>query len=122
MDEGFFVVYIPKNLGFIDIMHAHHHDHSHGHHHTVKDTRALKIAIAMTLTIFIAQVIGSYVSGSLALLSDAGHMLSDAGALIIAFIALRMYASGKGNKVKNAYRDLLSDSKELKFWPRWSMG
>jgi len=81
-------------------MHAHHHDHSHGHQHTIKDTRALKIAIAMTLTIFIAQVIGSYISGSLALLSDAGHMLSDAGALIIAFIALRMYSSGKGNKEK----------------------
>jgi cobalt-zinc-cadmium efflux system protein len=90
MDEGFFV---PMTS-----MHAHQHDHSHGHHHTIKDTRALKIAIAMTLTIFIAQVIGSYVSGSLALLSDAGHMLSDAGALFIAFIALKMYASGKNNK------------------------
>lgn len=81
-------------------MHAHHHDHSHGHQHTIKDTRALTIAIAMTLTIFIAQIIGSYISGSLALLSDAGHMLSDAGALIIAFIALRMYASGKNSKEK----------------------
>ena len=79
-------------------MHTHHHDHSHGHHHTIKDTRALKIAIAMTLTIFIAQVIGSYVSGSLALLSDAGHMLSDAGALIIALIALTMYANANQNK------------------------
>jgi cobalt-zinc-cadmium efflux system protein len=98
MDEGFFVLFMSNISGFIDIMHVHHHDHSHGHHHTIKDTRALKIAIVMTLTIFIAQVIGSYVSGSLALLSDAGHMLSDAGALIIAFIALRMYASGKGNK------------------------
>ena len=64
----------------------------------MKDTRALKIAIAMTLTIFIAQVIGSYISGSLALLSDAGHMLSDAGALIIAFIALTMYVKGNNNK------------------------
>ena len=98
MDEGFFVIYIPKSFGLLTIMHIHPHDHSHGHHHTIKDTRALKIAIAMTLTIFIAQVIGSYISGSLALLSDAGHMLSDAGALIIAFIALRMYASAKGNK------------------------
>lgn len=71
--------------------------HSH-HHHAAKDSRALKIAIGMTLTIFIAQIIGSYVSGSLALLSDAGHMLSDAGALIIAFIALKMYASGNQNK------------------------
>ncbi len=81
-------------------MHTHHHDHSHGHQHTHKDARALKIAIAMTLTIFVAQVIGSYVSGSLALLSDAGHMLSDAGALFIAFIALKVYASGKDNKEK----------------------
>ncbi|NBO70225.1 MAG: cation transporter [Bacteroidetes bacterium] len=80
-------------------MHTHQHDHSHGgHHHTIKDTHALKIAIVMTLTIFIAQVIGSYISGSLALLSDAGHMLSDAGALIIAFIALKMYVNGSKNK------------------------
>jgi cobalt-zinc-cadmium efflux system protein len=100
LDEGFFVPDFPKILGLKYTMHAHHHDHSHGHQHTIKDTRALKIAIAMTLTIFIAQVIGSYISGSLALLSDAGHMLSDAGALIIAFIALRMYSSGKGNKEK----------------------
>ena len=102
MDEGFFVIYIPKSFGLLTIMHIHPHDHSHGHHHTIKDTRALKIAIAMTLTIFIAQVIGSYISGSLALLSDAGHMLSDAGALIIAFIALRMYASAKGISINQS--------------------
>ena len=79
-------------------MHEHHHNHSHGHHLTIKDTRALKIAIVMTFTIFIAQVIGSYISGSLALLSDAGHMLSDAGALVIALIALTMYANAHQNK------------------------
>ncbi|MGO1990424.1 MAG: cation diffusion facilitator family transporter [Corynebacterium sp.] len=64
------------------------HDHDHDHSHTQVRGRALWIVIAMTSTIFVAQVIGGVVSGSLALLADAGHMLSDAGGLVVAAFAM----------------------------------
>lgn len=44
-------------------------------------TRALRIALVVTATFFFAEVIGGIVSNSLALLADAGHMLTDVGAL-----------------------------------------
>ncbi|MGO1866409.1 MAG: cation diffusion facilitator family transporter [Corynebacterium sp.] len=66
--------------------HAHGHSHDHGHSHV--RGRALWFVIALTATIFVAQVIGGVVSGSLALLADAGHMLSDAGGLLVAALAM----------------------------------
>lgn len=52
--------------------------------------RALGIAFALTATFMIVEAVGGVVSNSLALLSDAGHMLSDAGALALALAAQRM--------------------------------
>ncbi len=51
----------------------------------------MTIAIACTGLIFLAEVVGGYISNSMALLSDAGHMLSDVAALGIALFALKMY-------------------------------
>lgn len=69
--------------------HSHSHETGHGHSHaTGVRGKALWIVIAMTSTIFVAQVIGGVVSGSLALLADAGHMLSDAGGLLVAALAM----------------------------------
>ena len=59
------------------------HDHDHGH----APLRALGVAAAITGTIFTAELVGGLVSGSLALLSDAMHMLSDAAGLLIALLA-----------------------------------
>lgn len=95
-----------------DHTHAHGHDHvhrhgverGHHHHHEGASVRALGIACAMTVTILIAEVVGGIVSGSLALLSDASHMLSDAAGLILALVASwygQKKASGRatyGNK------------------------
>src|SRR5690242_2176952 len=72
--------------------HAHsehdHHDehgecaHDHGLHGSRPSvTRALQIALGLTLGLMIAEVVGGLMSNSLALLADAGHMLTDAGAL-----------------------------------------
>src|SRR4029077_15037228 len=56
------------------------HDHGiHGERPSV--TRALQIALGLTLALMVAEVIGGLLSNSLALLADAGHMLTDAGAL-----------------------------------------
>jgi cobalt-zinc-cadmium efflux system protein len=63
------------------------HDHGvHGKRPSV--TRALQIALGLTLALMIAEVIGGMLSNSLALLADAGHMLTDAGALALSlFVA-----------------------------------
>ncbi len=52
------------------------------------NTRRLFIAFTITVVFMVAEVIGGLVSGSLALLADAGHMLTDAAALFIALMAV----------------------------------
>jgi len=59
--------------------HSAHHNHAHG-----SETRLL-IAAALTVGTLIAEAIGGWMSGSLALLSDAAHMLVDAFALLLAW-------------------------------------
>jgi cobalt-zinc-cadmium efflux system protein len=63
------------------------HDHGlHGKRPSV--TRALQISLGLTVALMIAEVIGGIMSNSLALLADAGHMLTDAGALALSlFVA-----------------------------------
>lgn len=60
--------------------HGHDHGHAHGHHHGAS-TRALAWSLGLTFVILLAEGIGGWVSNSLALLADAGHVLTDAGAL-----------------------------------------
>lgn len=66
-----------------------HGEHAHAHTHDLRDTPTRRLAIALVLTagFMIAEVVTGWLSGSLALLSDAGHMLTDAGALALAVIA-----------------------------------
>ncbi len=66
-------------------MHAHAHDHSR-----VKDRRQLGIALVLILGLMAAEVAAGIVAGSLALLADAGHMLTDAAALAGALVASRL--------------------------------
>jgi cobalt-zinc-cadmium efflux system protein len=70
---------------------AHQHGDSHeGHvhgHAPGSSLRRLGLSLALTTTIMVAEVVGGLWSGSLALLSDAGHMLTDAGALALALVA-----------------------------------
>lgn len=61
-----------------------------GHDHGRSDRRQLSIALALLATFMLAEVTVAVVSGSLALVSDAGHMLSDVGALGAALWALRL--------------------------------
>jgi cobalt-zinc-cadmium efflux system protein len=68
---------------------GHHHPqegHAHGHG-AGADVRRLGLSLALTATVMVAETIGGLWSGSLALLSDAGHMLTDAGALGLALVA-----------------------------------
>lgn len=79
--------------GVTDVAHDHGHGHGHGAHahaHGHGAARALGIALALTASFMIVEVIAGVMSNSLALISDAGHMLSDAGALALALAAQRM--------------------------------
>lgn len=69
-----------------------HHDH-HGHHHhdgRDLDTGRLTLAVIVNLLLTLAQMIGGIAAGSLALMADALHNLSDAAALGIALFARRI--------------------------------
>ncbi len=52
-------------------------------------SRPLWIGVATTLFVFFIEVIGGYVSGSLSLLSDAGHMIIDASSLLLSLLAIQ---------------------------------
>ena len=54
------------------------------------ETRRLQWALAISLAYFFAELIAGFVTNSLALLSDAGHMLSDVGAMTLSLFAFRM--------------------------------
>ena len=72
-------------------MHLHSHGPGHAHDHgRVKDRRALAIALALIVAFMAAEVAAGIAAGSLALLADAGHMLTDAAALAAALVALRL--------------------------------
>ncbi|MEO8010691.1 MAG: cation diffusion facilitator family transporter [Dokdonella sp.] len=70
--------------------HAHAHaDHGHGAHAhgaAPKKERKLLFAFALTAAMMIVEAVGGWISGSLALLADAAHMLVDAGALMFAWL------------------------------------
>ncbi|HEY6694095.1 MAG TPA: cation diffusion facilitator family transporter [Solirubrobacteraceae bacterium] len=67
--------------------------HHHGHDHGVSadaDSRKLAIALALILGFMCVEVAAGIVGRSLALLSDAAHMLTDAGALALSLVAIRL--------------------------------
>lgn len=64
---------------------GHEHDHTHG-----ANKKVLLISLFIITTYMIVEVIGGYLTNSLALLADAGHMLSDAISLAIALIAFKL--------------------------------
>lgn len=61
---------------------------SHDHAQHTTDRRKLGVVITIVAVVLIAEVIGGILTGSLALLADAGHMFSDLTGLIIALVAL----------------------------------
>ncbi|AEX46285.1 cation diffusion facilitator family transporter [Corynebacterium diphtheriae] len=72
-------------------MSNHHHDHHnhHDHHHGApSSSRALLLVAGLTFAFFIVELVGGALAKSLALMSDALHMLSDSTGLIIALIAV----------------------------------
>jgi cobalt-zinc-cadmium efflux system protein len=66
---------------------ADHHDHAHAHGRSA-DRKRLAIVLGLVLAYVLAEFIGGILTNSLALIADAGHMLSDAAALGLSLFAL----------------------------------
>jgi cobalt-zinc-cadmium efflux system protein len=78
---------------------AHSHSHSDHHHHgPSRETErgALKAALILIVVFMLAEVTAGVLASSLALLSDAAHMLTDAAALGVALVAARLAARPAG--------------------------
>ena len=60
------------------------HDHAHGR---AGDRSRLRWVLVVTAIVLVVELVGAYVAGSLALLADAGHMATDAGAIVLALAA-----------------------------------
>jgi cobalt-zinc-cadmium efflux system protein len=73
------------------------HGHAHGHAHGGgEDARRLGLALALIVTFMVGEVVAGILAHSLALLSDAAHMLTDAGALAMSLVVLRLVAQPAG--------------------------
>lgn len=68
------------------------HSHSPAPTATGRHRKRLLLVVGITLAVFVAEVIGGLLSGSLALLADAGHMLTDSTGLVIALVATSLAA------------------------------
>ncbi len=74
------------------------------HAHTEGNVKRLQIALLLTGTFMIVEVIGGILSGSLALLADAGHMLTDTMALALAALAFRVSSRPADSKRSYGYQ------------------
>ena len=68
---------------------GHHHDHAHAVDPEADRTRLI-IALSLILALMVGEVVAGILASSLALLSDAAHMLTDAGALVLSLVAIRL--------------------------------
>ncbi len=80
-------------------------DHAHQHGRAPESRRSLTIVLALTAIYMVAETIGGWWTGSLALLADAGHMLADVAALMLALMAVWFAARpATPNKTFGYYR------------------
>src|SRR4051812_14588068 len=86
----------------------HHHGHGSGHHdHTTGASgRALSIALVLTGSVLGIELAGAFLYNSLALLSDAAHMMTDVAALAIALMAVRIGGKAPDDKRTFGYKRL----------------
>src|SRR3990170_2978418 len=90
--------------------HGHWHGHGHGHGPSAADAlsagarykRPLLYAFLLTISFVAVEFVAGIISGSLALVSDAGHMLSDAGGLGMSLAAITL-ARGAATAAHRTY-------------------
>jgi cobalt-zinc-cadmium efflux system protein len=70
---------------------GHDHGHGHGHGHgAATDGRRLTVALVITAVVLVSGAIGAWITGSLSLLADLGHQVTDVAALVTAVVAARL--------------------------------
>src|SRR5688572_25722659 len=89
--------------------HGHGHSHGQGHGHGHGASRlsahgALRISLVLTAGFMLVEAAVGWYTGSLALLADAGHMLSDSGALVFALVAQRFASRAHDRRATFGYR------------------
>jgi cobalt-zinc-cadmium efflux system protein len=97
--------------------HSHTHSHAHGHSHGVapgaageragaRHKRRLLLALVVLAVVMVAEVIAAFAANSLALLSDAGHMLTDVAGLGMALAAIHVadWSHAGGERTFGLYR------------------
>ena len=84
--------------------HEHDHDHGHSHNHAPQSLSALVGVLTLTSVVFLAELIAGIVSGSLALLADAAHMLSDSAGLVVALAAMLVGRRAASSRATFGYR------------------
>ena len=93
------------------------HRHAHGAHaHThdalsARGRRRLFFVLVLTAVYMLAEAVGGWLTGSLALLADAGHMFADVAAIALALVAARF-----GSRNPRARRRPLATT-VWRFWP-----
>ena len=73
----------------------------HSHDHRSASRRSLRISLALIMAYMVVEVVGGLVSGSLALLADAGHMLTDGAAISLALLAI--WVSGRPASIEQTF-------------------
>lgn len=81
----------------------HHHHHHHG---TTQNRRVLTVSLIIIASYMLVEVIGGFLTGSLALLADAGHMLSDAVSLGLSLIAFTLSSKTVNKQKTYGYKRL----------------
>jgi cobalt-zinc-cadmium efflux system protein len=107
------VVFRPINIRMLGVVSGHDHSgggHSHGFGaHALEarredSRRRLVVALAINVVLLFAEAIGGVLTGSLAVLADAGHLLSDVGSIVLALIAARLAARPASNRRTFGYQ------------------
>ena len=83
---------------------GHERAHQEGAHGASTSVRRLGVSLALTATIMVAEAVGGWIADSLALLSDAAHMLTDVGALGLALVAAYLATRPADDKRTFGYR------------------
>ena len=87
--------------------HSHDHHHDHGHSHALSadaDRRYLTIALLLIVGFMAFEIVVGILAHSLALLSDAGHMLTDAAALVLSLVVIRLVQRPAGGHLTYGMR------------------
>ena len=84
--------------------HSHNHNHNHSHHSSEDSDFSLIVAVSINSLLTVFQVIGGILSGSLSLIADALHNLSDAASLGIAIFARKISRRPADNSKTFGYK------------------